>query len=206
MDYVALLRAVNVGGVKLQMAELRVLLEGLGLRNVRTYLQSGNAVFDAADGEPPSALATAIALRIQRDIGPRIGVLVLTGDAMNDIVTANPFLAEGGSDEGLHVTFLFGVEDSGDFGEASEAAYSAVYEAAFRRLELPAREGEAAMLVGAPPLAAPVVYLKLPHGYGTSKLTNGWFERKLGAAATTRNWRTVTALAGMAAGRTESGR
>ncbi len=207
MSYVALLRAVNVGGVTLQMTELRALLEGLGLHHVRTYLQSGNAVFDAADDEPPSALASAIALRIQRDVGPRVGVLVLTGDALNDVVTANPFLAEPtASEEGLHATFLFGVEDSGDFGEASEAAYSAVYEAAFRRLELPADEGEAAVLVGAPPLAAPVVYLKLPHGYGRSKLNNGWFERKLGAAATTRNWRTVTALAGMAAGRTESGR
>ena len=43
--YVALLRAVNVGGTKLPMADLRALLEGLGLTNVRTYLQSGNAVF-----------------------------------------------------------------------------------------------------------------------------------------------------------------
>ena len=47
--FVALLRAVNVGGTKLPMADLRALLEGLGLTDVRTYLQSGNAVFDARD-------------------------------------------------------------------------------------------------------------------------------------------------------------
>src|SRR5512137_809549 len=92
MSFVALLRAVNVGGTKLPMADLRTLLEGLGLTNVRTYLQSGNAVFDGADpAEPPQALATAIEVRIQRDVGPRVGVLVLPGEAMDDVVAANPF-------------------------------------------------------------------------------------------------------------------
>ena len=204
MSFVALLRAVNVGGTKLPMAELRALLEGLGLTNVRTYLQSGNAVFDGADpGEPPEALATAIEVRIQRDVGPRVGVLVLPGEAMDDVVAASPFrLRPGaGAPDGriLHATFLFGSSDGeADFGEASQAAYSAVYEAAFKRLDLPADEGEEATFVGIPPLAVPVVYLKLPHGYGRTKLNNAWFERKLGTAATTRNWRTVQALAEMA--------
>ncbi len=83
MSFVALLRAVNVGGTKLPMADLRALLEGLGLANVRTYLQSGNAVFDAGDDtEPASALATAIEMRIERDLGPRVGVLVLPGECI----------------------------------------------------------------------------------------------------------------------------
>jgi uncharacterized protein (DUF1697 family) len=199
MSFIALLRAVNVGGTKLPMADLRALLEGLGLANVRTYLQSGNAVFDAGDNtEPASALATAIEMRIERDLGPRVGVLVLPGESIADVAGANPFL-EGGGDTGiLHATFLFGPHGEADFGEASDAAYCAVYKAAFNRLELPADEGEEAAFVGAPPLAAPVIYLKLPHGYGRTKLNNGWFERKLGTAATTRNWRTVTALAAMA--------
>ena len=207
MSYVALLRAVNVGGTKLPMADLRALLEGLGLTNVRTYLQSGNAVFDAGDGaEPAAALATAIETRIERDIGPRVGVLVLPGEAMADISAANPFLGGDGDDEpdagdrdqtSLHATFLFGAHGEADFGEASDAAYCAVYKAAFKKLELPAADGEEAAFVGAPPLATPVVYLKLPHGYGRTKLNNTWFERKLGTAATTRNWRTVLALAEM---------
>ena len=54
MSYVALLRAVNVGGTKLPMADLRALLEGLGLTNVRTYLQSGNALFDAGPEPTPA--------------------------------------------------------------------------------------------------------------------------------------------------------
>ena len=208
MSYIALLRAVNVGGTKLPMADLRALLEGLGLTNVRTYLQSGNAVFDASDdAEPPAALATAIEVRIERDLGPRVGVLVLPGEAMADIAAANPFLA-GADGEGvagvdeqiLHATMLFGPHGEADFGEASDAAYCAVYKAAFKKLELPAVEGEEAAFVGAPPLATPVVYLRLPHGYGRTKLNNAWFERKLGTAATTRNWRTVLALTEMVAG------
>ncbi|HTX70434.1 MAG TPA: DUF1697 domain-containing protein [Thermoleophilia bacterium] len=218
--YIALLRAVNVGGVTLPMSDLRALLEGLGYGSVRTYLQSGNAVFEAGeDAGPPPALATAIEVRISRDIGPRVGVLVVPGGAMAGVVAANPFLSglgggaaaadepglAGGAagpppDEGiLHATFLFGSSDGeADFGEASQAAYSDVFKAAFNKLELPADEGEEAAFVGIPPLAAPVVYLKLPHGYGRTKLTNAWFERRLGTAATTRNWRTVQALAELA--------
>jgi uncharacterized protein (DUF1697 family) len=197
--YVALLRAVNVGGTRLPMADLRTLLEGLGLTDVRTYLQSGNAVFDARDAEPVSALGTAIEVRIERDMGPRVGVLVLPGGSLADVVAANPFPDAGEQD--LYATFLFGRHGEADFGEATEAAYSAVYEAAFRKLELPAQPGEEAAFVGVPPLAAPVVYLRLPHGYGRTRLNNAWFERKLGTAATTRNWRTVLALAGLSEGR-----
>jgi len=213
MSYVALLRAVNVGGTRLPMADLRALLEGLGLTGVRTYLQSGNAVFDGGDEEPAQALATAIELRIQRDIGPRVGVLVLPGEAMADVAAENPFARAPGAGDAepgrsapdektLHATFLFGPHGEQDFGETTDEAYCAVYKAAFTRLDLPAADGEEAAFVGAPPLAAPVVYLRLPDGYGRTRLNNAWFERKLGTAATTRNWRTVVALADMAAGRT----
>jgi uncharacterized protein (DUF1697 family) len=218
MTSVALLRAVNVGGTRLPMADLRAVLEGLGLTGVRTYLQSGNAVFDGGDEETAQALATAIELRIQRDIGPRVRVLVLPGEAMAGMAAANPFLAVDGdvvearvratapapAEAGiLHATFLFGsAEGEAGFGEASQAVCSAAYEAAFKRLELPSAEGEDAAFVGAPPLAAPVVYLRLPHGYGGTRLNTAWFERSLGTTATTRNWRTVVALADMAAGHT----
>jgi uncharacterized protein (DUF1697 family) len=133
-------------------------------------------------------------------------VIVLPGEDMADVAAANPFLEAAGAgttagDEGvLHTTFLFGSDGEADFGEAPEAAYSAVYEAAFRTLDLPAAEGEKAAFVGIPQLAVPVVYLKLPHGYGRTRLNNALFERKLGTAATTRNWRTVLSLAEMAGG------
>jgi uncharacterized protein (DUF1697 family) len=200
MTFVALFRAVNVSGRnKIPMARLRALLEGLGLRDVRTYLQSGNAVFGAdADAGSAQELATAIEVRIERDLGPRVGVLVVPADRLAAVVTATPFLS---ADEAtLYATFLFGSGGDSDFGQASEAVDSAVCEAAFRKLELPAIEGEEAAFVGVPPLAEPVVYLKLPHGYGRSKLNNAYFERRFGVAATTRNWRTIRALVEMGAG------
>ena len=198
--YVALLRAVNVGGhAPLAMAELRRSLEGLGLRDARTYMQSGNVVFDTDDAPPPE-VAAAIEVRMERDFGPRVGVRVLRATEMTRVVAANPFAAEPGVDEkALHATFLISVASEGDFGPASEEAFGAVYRAGFEKLELPATEGERAAFVGTPVLATPVVYLHLPHGYGRTKLTNAYFERALGAAATTRNWRTVRALAGLAA-------
>jgi len=198
--YVALLRAVNVGGhAPLAMAELRRSLEGLGLRDVRTHLQSGNVVFDADDA-PSLERAAAIEVRIERDLGPRVGVRVLRAAEMARVVAANPFAAEPGVDEkALHATFILSAASEGDFGPATEEAFAAAYRAGFEKLGLPAAEGERAAFVGTPPLASPVVYLHLPHGYGRTKLNNAYFERALGAAATTRNWRTVRALAGLAA-------
>lgn len=200
--FVALLRAVNVGGhAQLSMAGLRDSLSSLGYASVRTYLQTGNAVFEAESGERQEH-AAAIALRIERDAGPRVGVLVLDADDIARVADMNPFAAEPGVDEKwLHATFLFGEAGEADFGEASEAAYSAVWEAAFGKLALPAAAGERAAFVGTPVLATPVVYLHLPHGYGRTKLNNLYFERTLGAAATTRGWRTVRTLAGLATGR-----
>jgi uncharacterized protein (DUF1697 family) len=244
--FVALLRAVNVGGkAPLAMADLRRGLESLGLRDVRTYLQSGNAVFTADEaavravgvgagdvsGEASArvtcagvtgAFAEAIAVRLERDLGPRVGVRVLGAEELHRVVAANPFAggppacadaptsegavggtvapAEAAGDEAsLHATFLLPAATESDFGPVDEAAYAAVYRAAFDKLELPAVEGEAAAFVGPPDLDTPVVYLRLPHGYGRTKLNNAYFERVLGAAATTRNWRTVCALADLAA-------
>ncbi len=205
--YVALLRAVNVGGRTLPMAGVRRSLESLGLRCVRTYRQSGNVVFEADDAlthedavTAAARLAAAIEVRIERDLGPRVAVLVLPGHEVAAVLAANPFLSEPGGDEGsLHATFLITAAAEDDFGEATAAAFSAVYEAAFLGLQLPAAEGERAVFVGSPPLATPVVYLRLPHGHGRSKLTNAFFERKLGTGATTRNWRTVMALAALSA-------
>lgn len=193
--FVALLRAVNVSGRnKVPMVELRRALGGLGLTGVETYFQSGNAVFDAA-GASARELATAIEVRIERDLGPRVGVLVVTADAIARVAHANPFVGAPNLDEKwLHATFLFGSAAESDFGPASEAAFSAAYEAGFSKLSLPSEAGEQSAFVGLPALAVPVVYLYLPHGYGRTKLSNAYFERALGTAATTRNWRTVLAL------------
>ncbi|MBN2203752.1 MAG: DUF1697 domain-containing protein [Thermoleophilia bacterium] len=124
------MRAANVGGRTLPMADLRRSLEGLGLRHVRTYRQSGNVVFEGygpatekGSVAPAARFAAAIEVRIECDLGPRVAVLVLTGEDMAEAVAANPFLLEPGVDQGsLHATFLFTPSGEDDFGEATAAA------------------------------------------------------------------------------------
>jgi uncharacterized protein (DUF1697 family) len=88
--YVALLRAVNVGGTGiLPMKELRALCVELGLENVRTYIQSGNVLFDSQLSEP--ALMRKLEQAIAEKTGRPVGVLVRTAVALRNILDANPF-------------------------------------------------------------------------------------------------------------------
>lgn len=175
--FVALLRGVNVGGARrLPMADLRRALEALGVSGVRTYLQSGNAVFVAGENGP-ALLSRALHDRLADDLDLDVDVLVLSAEELRRIVRANPFLGEAGIDEDrLHATFLFAPVTPADLGG----------------LELPAAEGERAAF------GEQVVFLYLPHGYGRTRLNNGFFEKALAVPATTRNWRTVLALTRLA--------
>lgn len=88
--YIALLRAVNVGGTgKLAMSDLRAICEGAGLQRPRTYIASGNVVFESARSERAvkEALQAALAART----GNPVGVLLRTGAEMRAVLAANPF-------------------------------------------------------------------------------------------------------------------
>jgi uncharacterized protein (DUF1697 family) len=177
--FVALLRGVNVSGHRpIAMAGLRRSLDALGLAGVRTYLQSGNVVFDA-DQREAQGLALAIQTKVAADFGHAVEVVVLSCVEMARIASSNPFVpAPSVHEKWLHVTVLF---EPGP-------------EAGFASLTLPAAAGEQAVREGR------AVYLYLPNGYGRTKLTNAYFERAFGVAATTRNWRTVQTLAGLCEG------
>ncbi|MEI5997442.1 DUF1697 domain-containing protein [Paraburkholderia bengalensis] len=91
--YVALLRAVNVGGTgKLPMAELRHLCEAAGFANVRTYIASGNVVFDSTLAK--RAAQQALEQRLEAYAGKPVGVLIRTGEEMAAVLAANPFHRE----------------------------------------------------------------------------------------------------------------
>lgn len=88
--YIALLRAVNVGGTgKLPMAELKAMCEAAGFERVQTYIASGNVVFDAAGTE--LQVQAALGQRLSLYAGKPVGVLVRTAQEMADVLAANPF-------------------------------------------------------------------------------------------------------------------
>ncbi|MCC6070430.1 DUF1697 domain-containing protein [Massilia sp. GCM10020059] len=88
--FIALLRAVNVGGTgKLPMSELKTMCEAIGFSNVRTYIASGNVVFDSALAE--NQVAKKLAASLEEYAGKPVGVMVRTGPEMTAVLKANPF-------------------------------------------------------------------------------------------------------------------
>ena len=169
--HVALLRAINVGGRTVSMAELRDLWTELGFTHVRTYLQSGNVVFGAKGPPDPGMLADAVRTRF----GLEAAVVLRTGAELAGVVAANPFPQAGGTI--LHVAFLLEPARVGAAAELDDGRYAP----------------EEAVLVGRE------VYFHLPDGIGRAKLPP-YVGRRLGTVATVRNWRTVEALARLATG------
>ncbi len=91
--YVALLRAVNVGGTgKLPMTTLASLCGAAGFERVRTYIASGNVVFTSRARE--SAVKRALESRLAEYAGRPMSVLVRTADEMAAVLAANPFADE----------------------------------------------------------------------------------------------------------------
>lgn len=87
--YIALLRGINVGGVILPMAELRTICETAGLKNVRTYIQSGNVLFDSSEEE--DALVSLLEARLEAHKTRQIRVVIRTGRELEATLSGNPF-------------------------------------------------------------------------------------------------------------------
>lgn len=175
--YIAMLRGVNVGGNTLKMDWLRNACEEIGLGDVRTYVQSGNIVFSSR----LSASKLAQTLKSAVDAQTRLPVTVVVRDAaeLAKIVAGNPFLKQGAIDIArLHVTFL---------DKTVKPAKPAL-----ERLDVLAGSRDEYRIVGSE------VYLHCPVNYGETKLSNTAIEKALAVGATTRNWKTVTTLLGMA--------
>ncbi|GAA4117812.1 MULTISPECIES: DUF1697 domain-containing protein [Streptomyces] len=186
--YAALLRGINVGGKKkVPMAELRNILEELGHGQVRTYLNSGNAVFTSASRDP-DALAAELAAAIEERFGFEVACMVRTGPYLRSVLDACPFPAEELAGKQLHATFFAGPPVTAERFASIDA--SAYLPEEFR-------------------LGDQVLYLYAPDGLGTSQLAAALSRPGLlkGVDATSRNWNTVKALVEMtrAAGDAQAG-
>ena len=177
ITYVAMLRSVNVAGRTIRMDALRELFVALGHVDVATYIQSGNVIFRSPE-RVAADLVGDITARIGRDLGTDVSVLLRTGEHLSEVVRANPFPARGADPARLHVTFLADPVDAARFGNIDPSAFGPDEFCDAQR----------------------EVYLHCPNGYGTSKLNNAFWERRLQTVATTRNWNTVNKLSHLAGG------
>jgi uncharacterized protein (DUF1697 family) len=181
--WIALIRGINVGGRQLPMQALRTLLAELGCNDVRTYIQSGNAVF-CSRASDASRLAGRISRAIAADCGFEPFVLVLSREELAKAATANPYAkAAATAPKSVHLFFLETVPKTPDLAAMQKV------KAASESFALDGR----------------TLYLHTPDGFGISKLGER-AERLLGVPATARNWRTVTTLLEMSASRPSSGR
>ncbi|MFD7875029.1 DUF1697 domain-containing protein [Streptomyces sp. NPDC059766] len=172
--YAALLRGINVGGnKKVPMAELRVLMEGLGYAGVRTHLQSGQAVFTPGDGDETS-LAAELTQAIEKRFGFPVDVIVRDHAYLRAVADACPFPAAELEPKQLHVTYFSAPADEERFAAVDRAAH----------LPEEFRLGDRAL------------YLYAPDGLGRSKLAEQLARPRItkGLIATTRNWNTVLKL------------
>lgn len=175
---IALLRAVNVGGRSVAMADLRTLLADLGCGNPRTLLQSGNAVFTLKAKMSAAALEAKLETEAQRRFGMPVAFMLRTAAEWQAIIASNPFADAAQRDPG-HLLLM--------------ALKGTPAPAAIKALRDGYKGPETMHFIGRD------AYLVYPEGIGRSKLTNALIERKLGFAGTARNWNTVLKLAQLAA-------
>ncbi len=177
--FISLLRGINVGGQKqIRIPELAKLYEDAGFTNVRTYVQSGNIIFDTSERDQ-SVLSEVIERRILKIYKFSVEAFIRTPKDFKQLSDNNPFLKARHEDPAkLHVTFL-----------KSTPAKSQI-----NKIEIPDGSTDEYYI------KEKEIYLFCPNGYGRTKLSNTFFEKKLDIPATTRNWNTINALYKITAG------
>jgi uncharacterized protein (DUF1697 family) len=167
--YVSMLRAVNVGGTsRIKMDALRAVYESIGLKDVRTLLQSGNVVFRSAIADRQK-LVKRIRQEIERQLELDVEVILRTLAEIASIVERGPVLSPRADSAKLHVMFLADVPDAG-----AQAALAKWHKGP-EMLEM----------------RGPEIYLYYPEGVGRSKLSGAVIESKLNTSGTARNWNTL---------------
>ena len=188
MRYIALLRGINVGGkTKVPMPELKELFEELAFENVKTYINSGNVAFEIAAGKPgissPHVSKGSVdhefrlIEKIERSIHKRfslpIQVMVRAQEAIETVLSNNPFAGQFESHKEMHVLFMKNEMPPDKQTQLLEK------QTADERFAVLGRE----------------IYCHLRLGVADSLLGKGFIEKKLKVPVTGRNWRTVQKLA-----------
>lgn len=174
--HIALLRGINVGGRnKVEMARLRELVERLGYRDVRTYVQSGNVVFTGPE-QPTEEVAQRFEEEIAATFGLDVSVMVRSRDELAAVVRANP-LGDVATDPARYqVLFLDTQTDPQRVADIDQEEFAPEV------FHLRGQE----------------IYCWLPGGAGESRLMKALSDKRLGVTTTARNWKTVEKLLALA--------
>lgn len=175
--YIAVLRAINVGGhKKIGMSDLRAFVADLGFEDPQTLLQSGNLVF-RGNVKSGVALERLLEGEAAKRLGLETNFFVRTADEWQAVIACNPFPKEAKIDPShLVVQFLQDEPRAGDVKALQDAINGP---------EVIRTNGRQ-------------LYVVYPTGIARSRLTNKLIEDVLGARATGRNWNTVVKLAELA--------
>ncbi len=170
--YVSLFRAINVGGRKVGMKDLKEMHEALGFRDVTHYIQSGNVVFTSDDGD-----VQHIQQRIEESFEQKFGFatagIIRNSNELREIIEKNPFRNQPNK-ESKWIVVMF-------LAEYADAMAQEVLHAMYAG-------PEEIFVLGQE------VYIYYPDGIGNSKLTNSLLEKKLKTVGTARNLNTVLKL------------
>jgi len=175
--YIALLRGINVSGQKkIKMAELRDVLQSKGLQNLKTYIQSGNIIFDSELGDKEK-LQQIIVAAIHQHFGFDVPTLVIQEEDIKQILETNPFSDK----EEVNKLYYVLLKKPSDKTSKEQ----------FEELHFENEDYH---------ITDKCVYLLCKNGYGKAKLNNNLIEKKLKVEATTRNQKTMLKLLEMASG------
>ena len=171
--YIALLRGINVSGQKkIPMAELRELLTNYNLKEVQTYIQSGNVIFKSLERDIQK-LELKIHEAIKAHFGFEVPVLVKTPEDLQHIFDNCPFPEDKKTNS--YFTLLYSVPDKDLIDDVSKITYP----------------NETFVITN------DCIYFHCSTGYGKAKYSNNFFERKLKTTATARNYKTMVKLLAM---------
>jgi uncharacterized protein (DUF1697 family) len=172
MKYVTFLRGINVGGKNMiKMELLREMFSSLGFKNVKSYINSGNLIFETVETDD-NVLSAKIAATITSTFSFKINVMTRTIAEIEDLVENNPFAGQFENDKDLHVFFL-----DEDLSEK-------------KRELLIAQANENEMFAFNPR----TIFCLLRISILDSIVGKGFIDKKLKVSATARNWRTVNKI------------
>jgi len=172
MTYFAFLKGINVSGHRIiKMVELKTMFEEMGFKNVRTFIQSGNVVFESTAKE--AALKKKIEAGLMKSLGYNVNVIIRSKDEMEEIIEGYPFSKIKGHDEcRLNVGYLDKKPDA----------------AAVKELESVNSDVEMFLVKGNN------VYHLCRKNFQDSLLGKNIIEKKLKVICTVRNWNTTNRI------------